>query len=126
MVTDLGATFGSAGLERTHEKSKGNLESFAHSKFIRSEHPDRIDFAVPNRPAMIVAGANPHEFVSRVDLEWIGRDIPREDARWMGRLLSRLSHVQIRDAFRAAGYPPEEVEGFAQIVEARIAELYAL
>ncbi len=125
MISDLGATFGAAELERTHEKSKGNLESFAHSKFIRSEHEDRIDFETPNRPAL-VAAINPKQFVRRVNLEWIGKDIPREDARWMGRLLARLSHKQIRDAFRAAGYPPEEMEGFAQIVEARIAELYAM
>ena len=35
----------------------------------------------------------------------------------------RLSPDQIRDAFRAAGYSPQEVEGFAKVIEARIAEL---
>ncbi|HLJ50403.1 MAG TPA: hypothetical protein VKU01_30530 [Bryobacteraceae bacterium] len=126
LISDLGASFGTSGLDRTREKSKGNLESFAHSKFIRSEHSDRIDFEVPNRPAMIVAGANPHQFLHRVKLEWIGKDIPRDDVRWIGQLLSRLSHEQIRDAFRAGGYPPDELEAFAQIIEARIAELYTM
>jgi hypothetical protein len=41
----------------------------------------------------------------------------------MGDLLSRLSNRQIEDAFRAAGYSPEEVAGFSRIVESRIAAL---
>jgi hypothetical protein len=61
-----------------------------------------------------------------MDLRWIGKQVPRADARWMGDLLARLSPEQIRDAFRAAGYSPEETEGFAQVVERRIKELTAL
>ena len=59
-------------------------------------------------------------------LEWIGKRIPRGDARWLGELLARLSPEQIRDAFRAAGYSPEEIEGFSKIVEGRIAQLREL
>ena len=33
---------------------------------------------------------------------------------------------QIRDAFRAAGYTDEEVEGFSRVVERRIGELNGL
>jgi len=44
----------------------------------------------------------------------------------MGQLLARLSPEQIRDAFRAAGYTPEETEGFAKVVERRIGALTAL
>ena len=36
------------------------------------------------------------------------------------------SHEQIRDAFRAAQYTPEEVEAYASAVELRIAELNQL
>jgi len=61
-----------------------------------------------------------------VDLEWIGRHIPRADAKWIGSELAKLSPQQIRDAFRAGGYSPEEVEGFARVVESRIAELNQL
>jgi hypothetical protein len=35
-------------------------------------------------------------------------------------MLARLSPQQIRDAFRAAGYSPEEVEGYTKIIERRI------
>ena len=69
---------------------------------------------------------NPREYISRVHLEWIGRRIPRGDARWLGEQLGRLSPAQIRAAFRAAGYSPEEIEGFSKIVEGRIAELKEL
>jgi len=41
----------------------------------------------------------------------------------MAAILNRLSAEQIRDAFRAAGYSPQEVEAFAKVVEGRIARL---
>jgi len=59
-------------------------------------------------------------------MRWIGRDIPRGDAKWIGELLSQLSRDQIRDAFRAAGYSPAEVEQFSDVVEKRIAQLQNL
>lgn len=40
--------------------------------------------------------------------------------------LAQLSPEQIRDAFRPAGYSPEQVQGFAAVVEERIAELNKL
>ena len=46
--------------------------------------------------------------------------------QWIGLQLARLSRVQIRDAFRAAGYPTEELEGFTAVVQTRIAELQGL
>jgi hypothetical protein len=125
MVNDLGASFGTTHLVRGHEKAKGNLESYRDSKFIRKVDGDFVDFDDPHRPAVVVL-VNPHEFVSRLNLEWIGKHIPRADTKWMGQLLARLSPSQIRDAFRAAGYTPEEVEGFASVLESRIAELNRL
>ena len=65
----------------------------------------------------------PKEYFQRIHLEWIGKGIPLEDARWMGRLLARLSPSQVRDAFRAAGYSSAEVEAFTSIVERRISAL---
>ncbi len=57
---------------------------------------------------------------------WIGKHIPRSDASWIGRLLSRLSKDQIHQAFRAAGYSSEEVEEFTTVLEERIADLNRL
>jgi len=92
----------------------------------------------PNQRGKLVRRMRPHgaaalfiafdapEFVSRVNMQWIGRQIPKADAKWTGQLLARLSREQIRDAFRAAQYTPEEVEAFARAVELRIDELNQL
>jgi hypothetical protein len=125
MVSDLGASFGSWGLGWNREESKGNLDSYTRSKFIKHIGAGYVDFEVPHRPTLIVL-VNPHEFFSRLTLRWIGRHIPREDARWAGQLLARLSPAQVSDAFRAAGYSPQEVAGFTAVVESRIAELNKL
>ena len=50
----------------------------------------------------------------------VAQSVPVVDAEWMGGLLARLTPQQIGDAFRAAGYQPAEVEGFARVVEKRI------
>lgn len=125
MVSDLGASFGTAGRSWTHADSKGNLKSYRHSRFISQTTDRYVDFVVPARPALIYIFSS-REFVSRLRLRWIGKGIPRGDARWIGRLLAQLSAEQIRDAFRAAGYPPADVDGFAGVVEKRIAELNQL
>ena len=62
----------------------------------------------------------------RMHMRWIGRNIPRNDVRWIAQILAQLSPEQIRDAFRAAGYKPYEVEGFSKVVEGRIALLSKL
>lgn len=122
MVSDLGASFGSTGHSFPHGRSKGDLGRYRHSKFIARITPDYVDFRVPSRPALLYAGALP-SYIMRIHLERIGRHIPRADAKWMGKLLARLSPDQIRDAFRAGGYSAEQVEGFSQVVLGRIAEL---
>jgi hypothetical protein len=127
MVSDLGASFGTTNFVAS-DKGKGNLDSYVHSKFIRKgagSGGDFVDFDDPHRPAFFVM-FNAPEYVSRVNLEWIGRHIPKADAKWVGQLLARLSPEQIRDAFRAAQYTPEEVEAFATALESRIAELNRL
>lgn len=125
MVSDLGASFGTAWLDRTHTKSKGNLEWYQRTKFITRVRGDSLDFEDPRHPALIVL-ANPHEYFTRLGIRWIGRDVPRGDAMWIGALLAKLSDSQIRDAFRSAGYTPAEIDGFAAVVENRIAELNRL
>jgi hypothetical protein len=125
LISDLGASFGTPNLVKGHDKSRGNVDAYERSKFIIRKTADRIDFASPGRPTWI-AIVNPKQYFSRVRIEWIGRNIPRADARWMGTLLANLSPAQIRDAFRSAGYAPDEVERYSRVVETRIAELNAL
>ncbi len=122
MVSDIGASFGTTGFSWTQNISKGNFNSYSHSKFIRKVTPQYVDFNVPTRASLIHI-FTPPEYIRRLQLRWIGRRIPREDVHWIGQLLAQLSPEQIRDAIRAAGYPPDQVEGYAKVVEKRIAEL---
>lgn len=122
MVSDLGATFGSTGLGVNHAIDKGNLDSYKNSKFIDGSTPQDVSFNVPTRPALIVA-FNPKEFGSRLPMRAIGQHIPIADVHWIAQILHQLSVEQLRDAFRAAGYNKDLVDGFANIVERRIAQL---
>ena len=94
MVSDLGASFGSASRTWPRDRAKDNLNSYSHSKFIRRIGYDTVDFQVPARP-MFVYLVNPKEYLSRVHLEHLGRNVPRADAKWLGQLLARLSPQQI-------------------------------
>jgi hypothetical protein len=122
VVSDLGGSFGPTGF---NGKLKGNPAAYCESKWIKAISPEFIDFNVPSGPALYVY-ANFRELARRLDLRWLGRHIPREDARWMGDLLARLAPNQIRDAFRAGGYSPQEVEQLSEVVERRISELEGL
>lgn len=125
VVSDLGASFGPSHLDMGHKKDKGDIKSFRQSDFLIRQHANSVSFATPGAPspAFLVA---PHEFFSRLHMQWLGRDIPREDIRWIASILVKLSPMQIRDAFRAGGYSPAEVEEFAALMENRIASLTEL
>ena len=125
VVSDLGASFGSPGFSWPMRKSRGNLESYSRSTFISKVTPEHVDFSAPGRPALIRAVAA-SDFVRRLRMRSIGKRISREHAKWIGEILGRLSQDQIRSAFRGAGYSPLEVEGFAKVVETRIAQLNEL
>ena len=125
LVTDLGSAFGAGRLTWPLVRARGNLSTFRRSKFVTKTTTDYVDFETPARPSFFFL-ATPREFAHKLRLRWIGRRIPRSDARWIGQLLAQLSPQQIRDAFRAAQYPPDQVEGFAAVVESRIVELEKL
>ena len=125
MVSDMGATFGTSGQARHNAIGKGNLRSYRRSKFIRKVTATYVDFDSPARTTLLGL-VNPFDFLYRWRLRWVGKRVPRADAKWMGEILGRLSRDQIRDAFRAADYSPEEVEGFTDVISHRIAELNQL
>ena len=122
VVSDLGASFGTTGL---NWMLKGNPAAYCGSKWIRTTSAEFIDFNVPSPPAMNYYIDFP-ELARRLSLLWLGRRIPRADARWMGHQMARLSPDQIRDAFRAGGYSSEEVEQLSTVVKRRIDELEKL
>ena len=125
MVRDLGSCFGSGRLTWPLGRSRGNVNTYRQSRFITKAEQGYVDFYTPSAPALYFL-ATPREYRKKLRLRWIGRHIPRDDARWSGQLLARLSPSQIRDAFRSADYSPEDIEAFAQIVERRIRQLVAL
>lgn len=51
------------------------------------------------------------------------KSIPIEHARWFAGIIGQLSDDQLRDAFRAAGASPNEVEGFSRRLRQKINEL---
>jgi hypothetical protein len=125
MVSDIGASFGTTGVTWRRAGADGDLHSYSRSKFLRKVTPEYVDFAVPSRPLAADIFV-PNDFFMRMHMRWIGRHISRDDVHWIGQLLAQLSPEQIRDAFRAAGYKPDEVEGFSKVVEGRIAQLNKL
>lgn len=125
LVSDLGASFGTTGLSWTRRGSKGNLKAYSRSHLIRRPGDEYVDFYVPSRPALDHYPDVP-EVLRRLHLRWIGQDVPRADAHWMGELLAKLSREQISDTFRCAGYTPEQVEGFTAALKRRIGELQSL
>jgi hypothetical protein len=128
MVSDLGASFGSgtgAGLTSSSARGKGHLAAYKGSTFIKSNATEGVDFGAPKGPAAVDALAFPI-FMRRMQRRWIAKDVPPEHGRWVGEILGRLSPVQLRDIFRASGFSSEECEGFAQVLEGRIAARKAL
>jgi hypothetical protein len=123
LVSDVGAVFGGTGFQVRAKKS--DIDTYARTKFIRKVTPEYVDFQTPSRPKMLSLWVVPHfiQYITHLDRRSFNKRIPREDAKWIGQLLSRLSPRQIRSAFEAAGYSPAEVEGFSRVIETRIDQL---
>lgn len=119
VVSDLGGSFGPTRLDWLN---RGDPAVYCASNWIKGSSPEVVDFNVPSMPHFTYSIVVP-EMIHRGGMLWIGRNIPRADARWIGNLLGQLSPEQIRDAVRAGGYSSREVEELSKALEARIAEL---
>lgn len=129
LVSDIGATFATNTLQTSRAKDKGNVNSYADSKFITKTTSTTVDFGTPSAPTGALlksGGVLAADYFKRRGFDWIGNDIPREDARWVGNMLGQLSHQQLVDAFRAANFPPESIDEYVTVLEQRIAALKAL
>jgi len=123
VVSDAGATFGNTGSMMT--RSKGMPKEYEDSKFISEDAPDFMDFVLHSRPPFFSAVGISH-YRSRTKMEKIAKQIPRADAKWLGRRLSQLTDAQIRDGFRASGYTAAEVDILTRAIRLRITALEAL
>lgn len=99
IISDLGATFGKTG--GVISRSRNKPSDYVKADFIKSVNGDIIDFHYGGKNQKLFEG------------------ITLADAAWLSKWLSRLSDEQIKDAFRAANYTPEEVDTLATTFRAR-------
>ena len=106
IISDLGGTFGKTG--GFFARSRNNPSDFVKAEFVKAVKGDLIDFNY--------GGKNQKLF----------ENLTVQDAKWIAGWLRRLSDDQIKDAFRAANYKPEEVESLARAVRERIEALSSI
>ena len=106
VVSDLGATFGKTGNFITH--SRNEPEKYVKTEFVDKVEGDRVKFEYNGKKGSLFD------------------NVTVEQAKWIGDILARLSEEQVKDAFRAANYTPNEVEALAQEVMGRINSLRRL
>ena len=99
IISDLGGSFGKTG--GVISRSRNKPSDYVKADFIKGVKGDVIDFNYNGKNKSLFEG------------------ITVADAAWLSKWLSRLSDEQIRDAFRAANYTPEEVETLATAFRAR-------
>jgi hypothetical protein len=129
LVSDIGATFATNELKTSRAQDKGNVKNYVDSKFITKTTATTVDFGTPGAPTGVLlksAGLMSKDYFRRKGFEWIGENIPREDARWIGSMLGQLSHQQLVDAFRAGNFPPESIDEYVSVLQDRIAQLKGL
>jgi hypothetical protein len=124
-VTDVGTAFGTSGRRYSIKKSKGNLSEYRRGRLISEVNSDYINLRFPTMPPVTFIFDVPF-YRAQLHARWVGKHIPKSDAKWIGSLLAQLSLDQIRDAFRAAGYSPEVSDGYATVVMSRIHKLNSL
>jgi len=108
VISDLGATFGHASttpLFWRFTRSRNNPVKYEKSKFFEKVKGDRV--------VLHFGGKN----------TGLLKDITVRDAQWLSSWLSKLSDQQLRDAFRAANYRPDEINLLVRAVRERSNEL---
>lgn len=103
IISDLGATFGKTG--GFFSRSRNEAKDYVKADFIKAVKGDVIDFSYSGKNQKLFEG------------------LTVADARWLSERFKGLSDEQIKDAFRAANYTPEEVDTLTGALKARIAAL---
>jgi hypothetical protein len=110
VISDLGATFGKMGISsfpllRWIGRTRNEPKDYSKSGFVRKVENGRVKLSYK--------GKNPG----------LLRNISVGQARWLADLLTQLSMRQIRDAFRAANYTPQEIDILARAFQDRVLQL---
>ena len=99
IISDLGGSFGKTG--GFFSRSRNEPGDYQKSEFIKKVNGDVIDFNYSGKNQKLFSG------------------LTVADAQWVANLMKRLSDDQLKDAFRAANYTPEEVDILATAVRNR-------
>lgn len=99
IISDLGGSFGKTG--GFFSRTRNEPDDYKKSEFIKKVNGNVIDFSYSGKNQKLFEG------------------LTVADAQWLAKWLKRLSDDQIKDAFRAANYTPEEVEILASAFRAR-------
>jgi hypothetical protein len=129
VVSDIGATLGRVG-GLGGSRAKNSLEEFRTGKFVLGVNNGLVEFDYNTTPKGAGGGFasifNPGYRKRQANKERAMRNIPVQNARWIGTQLSLLTDDQLRSAFRAAGYDAPKMEGFIQALRDRIGQLTRL
>ena len=128
VATDVGATLGKVG-GLGGKRSKNSLEDFRSSKFVLGVENGMVKFdydTTPKKMGVFASIFKPSYRSSQERKERVMKNISVENARWIGSLLASLSDEQLRDAFRAAGYDKQTMDGFVAVIRDRINQLNKL
>jgi hypothetical protein len=105
VVRDLGAALGATGRIAPR---RGDPFAFEQTGFIKGVEKGSVVFSYRGAHGELVDELQPR------------------DLRWMAERLSRLTHDQWLDAFRAGGYGPDTSEWYVRILQRRIAQIETL
>lgn len=125
VATDIGATLGKVG-GLGGKRSKNTLDDYRSSKFILGVENGLVKFdydTTPKKMGMFASLFKPSYRSSQERKERVMQNISVENARWIGSLLAQLSDEQLRDAFRAANYDEQTMNGFVAVIRDRVNQL---
>lgn len=128
VATDVGATLGKVG-GLGGKRSKNTLEDYRSSKFVLGVEAGMVKFdydTTPKKMGMFASIFSPGYRSSQAQKERVMKNITVENAKWIGSLLAQLSDEQLRDAFRAANYDKQTMDGFVAVIRDRINQLNKL
>jgi hypothetical protein len=128
VATDIGATFGKIG-GLGSKRSKNSLADYRLNKFIIGVENGYVKFdydTTPKKMGMFASMFKPSYKSSQEKKERAMRTITVDNAKWIGSLLAQLSDEQLRDAFRAAKYDQQTMDGFIAVLRDWINQLNKL
>src|SRR5262245_20691702 len=125
LVGDLGATFGR--VNGGWMPIRNNPQFYADAPFIRDVSSKTVTFTTRSCSIVLpVLYIFPRYYWQCTRSNRVVEGIPLAHVAWVANWLSRLSLEQISDAFRAAGYTPDDVATLARVVRERISALNGL